>query len=74
MATTTEPPIATDCELEIAVARADLLSRAASRGVKPFTSLADFTGDPEVTDNFDVDEFLRLLREERERPSARSLD
>jgi len=66
MATTiTELPIDADREREIAEARAELLLRAEARGVKPVTSLEDLAGDPEMT--ADVDEFLRQVREDRNR-------
>ena len=68
----------TPAELEraraTAEARADLLRRAEAQGVKPFTALEDFAGDPELTADFDVDEFLRAVREWRDTPSTRSLD
>ena len=35
-------------------ARSDLLRRAQAEGVKPFTSLADYAGEPELTAEFDV--------------------
>lgn len=57
---------------EAAKARAELLRRAAEQGVKPFASLEDFAGDPELTADFDVDEFLRMVRETRDAPSNRS--
>ena len=48
-----------DAELEeTAKARAKVMRRAEAQGVKPFTSLEDFTGDTEMTAEFDVDEFL----------------
>jgi hypothetical protein len=50
-------------------ARADLLRRAEAQGVKPFASLEDFAGDPKLTADFDVDAFLRQVREDRDRPS-----
>jgi len=53
-------------------ARADLLRRAEALGVKPFTLLADFAGDPEMTADFDVDGFLQQVREDRDRISSRS--
>lgn len=56
-----------------AEARADLLRRAEAQGVKPFTALEDFAGDPELTDDFDVDEFVRAVREWRDTPSTRSI-
>lgn len=54
-------------ERETAATRADLLRRAEAQGVKPFTSLEDFAGDPELIADFDVDEFLRQVREDRDR-------
>jgi hypothetical protein len=75
MATTiTEPPIEADRERSIAEARADLLRRAEAQGIKPITSIEDLAGNPEMTADFDVDEFLRQIREERDRPSTRSLE
>jgi hypothetical protein len=61
-------------EREIAEARANLLRRAEAHGVKPITSLEDLAGDPEMTADFDVDAFLRQVREDRDRPSTRSLE
>lgn len=61
-------------ERETAQARAELLRRAEAEGVKPFTSLEDFAGDPELTADFDVDEFLRQVRADRDRPAHRSVD
>jgi len=46
-------------------ARAEVLRRAEAQGVKSFTSLEEFAGDPELTGDFDVEEFLREVREER---------
>jgi hypothetical protein len=63
-----------DRDREIAEARAELLRRAEAHGVKPVTSLEDLAGDPEMTADFDVDEFLRQVREDRARPSKRSLE
>jgi hypothetical protein len=75
MATTiTELPIDADRERAIAEARADLLRRAEAQGVKPITSFKDLAGDPEITADFDVDEFLRQVREDRDRPSTRSME
>ena len=54
---------------ESAKVLAALLRRADAEGVKPFNSLADYAGEPELTADFDVDAFLRELREDRERPS-----
>ncbi|MCA1623902.1 MAG: hypothetical protein LC778_08910 [Acidobacteria bacterium] len=61
-------------ERETAQALAELLRRAAAQGVKPFTSLEDFAGDPQLTADFAVDEFLRQVREDRDRPSQRSVE
>lgn len=68
MKTITETPIEADRENEIARARADLLRRAEAQGVKPFTSLEDFAGDPDLTADFEVAGFLRQVREDRDRP------
>jgi len=62
-------PIDKDRDHETAKARAELLRRAEMEGVKPFTSLEDFAGDPDLTADFDVDAFLRQVREDRDRPS-----
>lgn len=70
----TKTQIDAERERETAQARAALLRRAQAEGVKPFTSLEDFAGDPELTADFDVDEFLRQVREDRDRPSHRSVD
>ena len=67
-------PVEADREREIAEARADLLRRAEAHGVKPVTSLENLAGDPEMTAEFDVDEFLRQVREDRDQPSTRSLE
>jgi hypothetical protein len=69
----TDLPIDADRERDIAEARADLLRRAEAQGVKPVTSLEDLAGDQEMTADFDVDEFLRQVREDRDRPSTRSM-
>ncbi len=75
MSTTfTESPIDADREREIAEARAELLRRAEAQGVKPITSLENLAGDPEMTADFDVDEFLRQVREDRDRISVRSVE
>ena len=73
MATTIiETPIDAVREREIAKARAQLLRYAEAHGIKPVTSLEELAGDPEITPDFDVDEFLRQVREDRDRPSTRS--
>jgi len=63
-----------DREHETARARADLLRRAEAQVVKPFNLLEDFAGDPEMTADFDVDAFLRQVREDRDRPPSRSVE
>ncbi len=52
-------------ERETAKARTAVMRRAEAQSVMPFTSLDDFTGDPELTADFDVDKFLRQVREDR---------
>ena len=59
---------------ESAEARADLLRRAEAQGVKPFTTPSEFGGEPEMTADFDVEEFLRQVRADRDRPSNRSTE
>lgn len=61
-------------ERKAAAARSDLLRRAEAQGIKPFTSIKDFAGDPELTIGFDVDEFLCQVREDRDQPSRRSIE
>lgn len=63
----------TSSDHETAQALAVLLRRAEMEGVKPFESLDDYVGEPELTADFDVDEFLRQLQEDRNRQSSRSL-
>lgn len=70
----TDSLIDADRESEIAKARADVMRRADAQGVKPFTALQDFAGDPEITADFDVDEFLRQVREGRNQPSTRKAE
>ena len=65
--TMTETPIDADREREIAEARAELLRRAEAHGVKPITSLENLAGNPEMSADFDVDDFLRQVREDRNR-------
>jgi hypothetical protein len=69
MTTTINQPISADRERESAEARAKVLRRAEAQNVKPFSSLEDFAGDPEITADFDVDQFLRQVREDRDRPA-----
>jgi hypothetical protein len=57
---------------EAARARAELERAAEAGGVTPFTSLEEFAAPPELADGFDVDEFLRVVREDRDRQSGRS--
>jgi hypothetical protein len=57
---------------ETAKARAEIMHQAKAQGVRPFTSFEVFAGDAEMTADFDVDEFLRLVREDRDRPSILS--
>lgn len=59
-----------DHQTESAQARAELLRRAQAQGVKPFVSLEDVMGDPEITTDFNVDEFLQQVREDRDRQSS----
>jgi hypothetical protein len=70
----TETPIDAEREREITEARAEVLRRAEAQGVKPITSLEHLAGDPELTAGFDVDEFLRQVRDDRDRPSTRSVE
>jgi hypothetical protein len=65
----TKTPIEPNRNGEAARARQDLLRRAETLGVKPFTSLEEFAGDPELTADFDVNEFLQQVREARDQPS-----
>jgi hypothetical protein len=70
----TESPIDADREREIAKAQAEIMRRAEAQGIKPFTSLEDFGGDPEITADFDVDEFLRQVRQDRDQISTRKAE
>lgn len=56
---------------ETARARAELERLAESEGVRPFTSLEEFAAPPELAADFDVDEFLRAVREDRDLRSQR---
>jgi hypothetical protein len=69
MSTIIKTPIESDRESVAADARAELLRLAELQGVKPFTSVDEFAGDPALTADFDVDEFLRQVREDRDRSS-----
>jgi hypothetical protein len=59
----------TTADGESARVLAALLRRAEAEGVKPFNSLEDYAGEPEMTADFDVDAFLREVREDRDRPT-----
>jgi hypothetical protein len=61
-------------EREAEAARADVLRRAEAQGVKPFSAPADFAGDPALTADFDVDEFLRQVRADRDRLASRGVE
>ena len=69
-----QPPLTPEREREIAEARAELERLAEEQGVKPITNFDDLCGDPELTADFDVDVFLRQVREWRDTPSTRSID
>ena len=56
---------------DTAKARADLLRRAEAEGIKPFTSLQEVAGDPDLTTDFDVEVFLQQVREDRDRQVIR---
>lgn len=58
-----------NCEADRA--RSDVLRRAQAQGVKPFVSLTDYAGEPEMTADFDVDAFLKEIREDRDRQISR---
>lgn len=59
-----------DHQTHSAEARAELLRRAEAQGVKPFVSLEDVMGDPEIITDFDVDQFLQQVRADRDRQSG----
>jgi len=65
--TITESPIDADREREIAEARAEVLRRAQAQGARSIKSLEDLAGDSKITPDFEVDEFLRQVREDRNR-------
>lgn len=56
---------------ETAKARADLLRRAEAEGIKPFTSLEEIAGNEDVSTDFDVEAFLKQVREDRDREAIR---
>jgi hypothetical protein len=56
------------------LARAELLQLAHEQGVTAIASIEDLAGEAEMTADFDVDEFLSQVREDRDRPSARSVE
>jgi hypothetical protein len=60
-----------DQQKDSAQARADLLRRAEAQGIKPFASLEDVMGDSEIVTDFDVEAFLRQVRDDRDRESNR---
>jgi hypothetical protein len=70
----TDLPIDAEREREIMEARVAVLRRAKEQGVKPFSSLQDFANDTELSADFEVDEFLRQVREDRNRPSTRKAE
>ena len=72
MSTIIDHQLEVDREREGREARAEVLRRAKSQGVEPVTSLEDFVGDRQMTADFDVDEFLRQVREGRDLASTRS--
>lgn len=55
---------------ETAKAIASVLRRAEIDGVTPFNSLEDYSGSPQMTADFEVDAFLRQVREDRDRPAS----
>ena len=69
---TTPRPAEDGRDGETARARAELERLAEAGGVMPFTSLEEFAASPELAAGFDVDEFLRSVREDRDRPSGPS--
>ena len=70
MPPTIDSPTETDLDREITQARVELLHRAQRRGVKPIASVEDLAGDPNITTDFDVEQFLSQVREGRERSST----
>jgi hypothetical protein len=73
MPTTIDRPTETDRDREI-TARAELMHRAQVRGVKPIATIEDLAGDANMTAGFDVEKFLRQVREDRGRNSIKSME
>lgn len=74
-----QPNANKDSAREAAEARAALERRAAELGVRPFDAgewLSEVGEDGQTTEEVthEVDDFLRLVRDQRDAPSARSLD
>lgn len=73
-----QPPLTPEREREAAEARAELLRRAEEQGVEPFDFNAAFgegaEGQSQEEIQQEVDEFLRMMRETRDMPSARSFE
>jgi hypothetical protein len=72
MPTTIDRP--TDRDRDTTEARVELLHRAQLRGVKPIATIEDLAGDQNMIANFDVEGFLRQMREDRERNSKKSVE
>jgi len=68
------PSTDTDRDRKMTQWRQELIRRAEALGVKPVTSLAELTGNPELTGDFDVEKFLRQVRQDRDRASTRSVE
>jgi len=66
--------IRTERQREVEQARKELLRRAEAQGVKPFVSPAEFADESDLTSEFDVDEFLRQVRENRDHISDRGVE
>ena len=65
MTTIADAAITADRQSAVADARTQLLRRAEAQGVKPITSLDDLLGDPEMSADFNIKEFLPQMREDR---------
>ena len=74
MSTTIDHSTKTSRDREIAHARAELLHRAQLLGVKPIVAIEDLAGDEEITGDFDIEEFLRQVRENRELSSTQNIE